>query len=119
MTLIETRFKAYDDCRKALILHRFYVSLERDFECYLKARNIPVPKTEQYHAELLDTICYCLDPGKMLRAVLNELRKFRHFFVKNFTLNFDEHLLNQIYNFIIFNIGELHALIEEVSNEQP
>ena len=53
-----SNYHEYDDCRKALILHRVYISFEKTFENFLRENSLLFPeRPERFHKDLVDKIC--------------------------------------------------------------
>lgn len=119
LELITNEFHNFGDCRKALLLHRFYLVLEISFDNFLKSNSLKkYGDPSRYHKEIVNNICYLLDLDQHLSSTLDELRKFRHMFANNYTIIcFEEKKLNTIRNKIMYNQDKLYVLVKEVAHE--
>ncbi len=110
-------YHQYDDCRKALILHRLYISFEKTFENFLRKNSLYLPeKPGRFHKDLVFKICDYLNLSSEIHITLDDLRRFRHVFANNYSIiHFDEERLDSIYSRIETNFEELIAIVNEVN----
>lgn len=109
---IDRDFLTYDDCRKALILHRLYLSLENLFKNKLMDNGVRLPDPSQHsHSRLVRAFCDYLNLTQNTTHTLDQLRRFRSLFANNYTLlYFNETLLSDICRQIKNTMPELIAL---------
>src|SRR6056297_386660 len=115
-----SHYHQYDDCRKALILHRVYISFEKTFENFIRENSLRLPERPgRFHKDLVDKIYDYLNLSSDIHIILDDLRRFRHVFANNYSvIHFDEEKLDNIYALIEFNFEELIAIVKEVGHVQ-
>lgn len=116
LNVLMSNYYLYDDCRKALLFHRLYLSLEKLLEKYLSRKSLPAGDSKTWHKDVAEAAALHLGLSKGVCAVLDELRRFRHLFVNNHTLYaFDEQKLDAIFTIVKSNLKELNHILKEIS----
>ncbi|KPA13823.1 hypothetical protein MHK_005969 [Candidatus Magnetomorum sp. HK-1] len=112
-----------NQCYCALYIHRIYLNIENLIEFYLFKNKISIEHNGAYHKMILQYFfMHLADNGivcKKLHTLLEELRKFRHIFVKRSDIwcfdqvkldNLKFGLLNQHDDFVQFIEGIFYEL---------
>lgn len=111
-----------DQCYSALYLHRIYLNFENLMEYYLAKNKIVVEHDGAYHkmvlAYFLNDIARNGFVCEKLYALLEELRGFRHIFVKRSDICcFDETKLDALKQGLLKQKSDFFQLLEETFYE--
>ncbi len=116
LEMLTTSYESYDDCRKALLFHRFYISIEESLEKYIDSKTLRSDNLKSYHKNVVEAAKQYFGLSENIVLVFDELRRFRHLFVRNHTISrFDNHKLDGIFCLIVRNLQELQYVLEEIS----
>lgn len=116
LSMLISKYDSFDDCRKALLFHRLYLSFEKSIETYLVQKSLNTERSKYYHRNLVDAARLHLGLSQNIFAVIDELRRFRHLFVNNHTVyRFDAQKLDDIFNLIRCNSLELEYILADIS----